>query len=225
MAITLIRVCILYVLILLAMRLMGRRQIGELQPSELVITILISEIACVPIQDNGVPILNSVVAVLVLAAFEILFSALSLKSMPVRKLLQGNPIAVIRDGVIDQQALRTLRVTLDDLLEGLREKDVFDPSQVQYAILESNGKLSVQLKPPHRTVSVQDMSLTLADDGMVCPLVFDGKVQRENFALCNMSQAQFADALRHSGVPLQQIFLMTANRSGVIQCVRKEENG
>ena len=222
MAITILRVCILYVLILLSMRLMGRRQIGELQPSELVVTILISEIACVPIQDNGIPILNSIIAVLMLAAFEILFSALALKSERIRKLLQGNPIAVIRDGKIDQQSLRQLRITLDDLLEGLREKDVFDPAEVQFAILESNGKLSVQRIPAQQTVTAQMMQIAPDDHGMVCPIVFDGKVQRKNFALCAMTDAKFQTLLRQSGVPLAQIFLMTADRSGAVQCIRKE---
>ena len=224
MAIAVIRVCILYIVILLSMRLMGRRQIGELQPSELVVTILISEIACVPIQDNGIPILNSIVAVLLLAAFEILFSALSLKSDRVRKLLQGNPIAVIRDGQIDQQALKQLRITLDDLLEGLREKDIFDPAEVQFAILESNGKLSVQRVPAQQTVTARMLKLSLPDNGMVCPIVFDGKVQTENFALCGMTDAKFVSLLQQSGIPLPQIFLMTADKNGAVQCIRKEEN-
>lgn len=224
MIVSLIRVCILYLLILLSVRLMGRRQVGELQPSELVITILISEIACVPIQDNGIPILSSVVAVLVLAALEILFSALSLKSEGWRKLMQGNPIAVIRDGELDQNALKKLRITLDDLLEGMREKSVFDLSQVQYAVLESNGKLSIQLKPAFRGTTAQMLNIAPDDSGMVCPLVFDGKVQTNNFALCGMTEKRFHAAVKQSGIPLSQIFLMTADRSGTVQCIRKEPN-
>ena len=206
------------------MRLMGRRQIGELQPSELVVTILISEIACVPIQDNGIPILGSVVSVCVLSAFEVLFSALSLKSEGVRKLLQGNPIAVIRDGVIDQNALKKLRITLDDLLESLREKDVFDPREVQFAVLESDGKLSVQRKPEHRGTTAQMLNVTPPDNGMVCPIIFDGKVQRNNFALCGMTENKFRAALKQCGVPQAEIFLMTADQNGAVQCIRKETN-
>ena len=209
MVIVLVRVCILYVLILVSMRLMGRRQIGELQPSELVVTILISEIACVPIQDNGVPILNSIAAVLVLTAFEILFSALSLKSDRVRRLLQGNPIAVIRDGKIDQNALKELRVTLDDLLEALREKDVFNPADASFAILESNGKLSVLPQPSPA-------------NGLVCPVVYDGKVQKENYPLCDLTDAKMDALLLQCGIPLPQIFLMTADKKGIVQCIRKE---
>ena len=223
MAVTLIRVCILYVLILLAMRLMGRRQVGELQPSELVITILISEIACVPIQDDGFPILSSIAAVFVLAALEILFSALSLKFVPVRKLLQGNPVPVILNGQIDQKALKTLRITLDDLLESLREKDVFDVAEVQFAILESNGKLSVQRFPEHQPVTAQMVHEVPPDNGLVCPIVYDGKVQRETFSLCGMTDEKFSVLLQQSGIPLQQIFLMTADKNGAVRCIRKED--
>ena len=212
MAIVLVRVCILYILILISMRLMGRRQIGELQPSELVITILISEIACVPIQDNGVPILNSIAAVLTLSAFEVLFSALSLKSERVRRLLQGNPIAVIRDGKIDQNALKELRVTLDDLLEALREKDVFNPAEASFAILESNGKLSVLHTPaPSNSAG-----------GLVCPVVYDGKVRKENYSLCGLTDDRMDALLLQCGIPLPQIFLMTADKNGMVQCIRKE---
>ena len=146
MVLTILRIFILYVLATAAVRIMGKRQIGELQPSELVITILLSEIAAIPMQDTDIPLLNSVVAVLLLVAFEIISSVISMKSRGARRLLEGNAVTVIRDGKIDQKEIKRLRYTVDDLLTALRQKDVFVLSDVTYAIVETNGTLSVVKK-------------------------------------------------------------------------------
>lgn len=122
MVLTILRIFILYVLATAAVRIMGKRQIGELQPSELVITILLSEIAAIPMQDTDIPLLNSVVAVLLLVAFEIISSVISMKSRGARRLLEGNAVTVIRDGKIDQKEIKRLRYTVDDLLTALRQR-------------------------------------------------------------------------------------------------------
>ena len=150
MLICFIRTLILFVVIIFGLRLMGKRQIGQLQPAELVITILLSEIAATPMQDNDISMLNSVVAIMILVSLEIIMSAISLKSMSFRGLLQGNSIVIIKDGVIDPGQMKRLRFTLDDLLEALRQKDVFDIEEVEYAVVETNGTLSVLLKPCYR---------------------------------------------------------------------------
>lgn len=222
MAVTLIRLLILYVLLLCCMRLMGRRQIGELQPSELVITMLLSEIASIPLGNNDIPILNSVTAILVLTALEILLSALCLKSDRLRKLLQGNPMLVIRDGHPDQQKLRQLRLTVDDLLEALREKDVFDVADVQYAILEPNGKLTLQLTPKKRAATAEMLGLHPQDSGLPCPVIFDGKAQPENFDCCGMTQEKLRALLRHEGLGMQDVFLLTVDENGDARFIRKE---
>lgn len=223
MAIQLIRLLILYILILVCMRLMGRRQIGEMQTSELVITILLSEIAAIPIENNDIPILNSVMAVFMLTALEILLSAVCVKSEKIRKISQGNPITVIRDGTLDQGALKKTRVTLDDLLESLREKNVFDLTEVQYAILESNGKISVQLKPPKRPLTVELSKIQSEDNGIVCPVVYDTKIQYENLELCGLDKQKLNSLIRQSGIPLSEILLLTADKSGTVCCIRKEK--
>lgn len=146
MAVLFIRAVILYVAVIFVIRLMGKRQIGEMQPSELVITILISEVASLPLQDKGIPVLYALVPLFVFVSFEIIQSALSLKSRKLRNLMQGHEVTVIKNGKVDMQALRTLRMTLDDLNGALRQKDVFDIKEVSYAIFETNGKLSVKLK-------------------------------------------------------------------------------
>lgn len=146
MAVLFIRAVILYAAVIFVIRLMGKRQIGEMQPSELVITILISEVASLPLQDKGIPMLYALVPLFVFVSFEIILSALSLKSKKLRNLMQGHEVTVIKNGKINIRALRTLRMTVDDLTGALRQKDVFDVKEVSCAIFETNGKLSVKLK-------------------------------------------------------------------------------
>lgn len=166
MLISFIRTVILLICVIAALRLMGKRQIAQLQPSELVITILLSQIAATPMQDNDLPLLNTVVALLVLAGTEILLSAAGLKNRKLRALLNGNPVPVIRNGVIDREQLRLLRYTADDVADALRQKDIFDVSQVEYAVAETNGTLSVLLKPEFRTASAGDIrQLTVKING------------------------------------------------------------
>ena len=223
MLVTLIRLMILYLLLLGCMRLMGRRQIGELQPSELVITMLLSEIASIPLADNDIPLLNSVVSILILTALEILLSALCLHSDRVRKLLQGKPMLVVRGGSPDQNALKELRLTIDDLLEALREKDVFDLGDVQYAVLEPDGKLSLQLKPEALPATVRDLRLPACEKPLPCPVVFDGKPQPENYPYCGMTDEKLQTVLRQNGLSVQDVFLLTADADGRVRLIRKEK--
>ena len=175
MAVTLIRATILYVIIIFLIRLMGKRQIGELQPSELVITILISEIASIPMENNSVPIINSVVALFALVAYEILTSAAGLKSNKLRSVIQGHPVIVIRDGKIDAKALKKLRMTVNDLVSALRQKDVFEISQVSYAIFETNGAVSgFKIILPRAVPYKKDRAFS-------CPSVFSISVPLRSF--------------------------------------------
>jgi len=147
MIITVIRLAVLYCVVTAAIRLMGKRQVGELQPTELVVTILLSELVAIPIQDNSLPMATSLIAAAVLVSLEILNSLLSMKSKGFRSLTQGNSVPVIEQGRVDFNQLRDLRITYDDLLEALRLKDVFDITQVGVCMVETNGQISVQLKP------------------------------------------------------------------------------
>jgi len=145
--ITVIRLAILYCVITVAIRLMGKRQVGELQPTELVVTILLSELVAIPIQDNSLPMATSLIAAAVLISLEIFNSLISMRSEGFRRLTQGNSVPVVERGRVDFNQLRDLRITYDDLLEALRLKDVFDITQVELCLIETNGQLSVQLKP------------------------------------------------------------------------------
>ncbi len=224
MLVTLARALILYVLIIVCMRIMGKRQLGELQPTELVITILLSEIAAIPMQDNALPLGNSIVAVLLLVGLEIFNSIIVLKSSGCRSILQGNSLVVIRDGVIDQKQLKRLRFTMDDLFDQLRQKDVFDINDVRYAIVETNGQLSVMLKPEKETVTAEMAELPNKTKGLLCMVINDGKFLRRSFAECDMNEEKLYGILRKEGIDIEEILFMVADREGNYTIVKRDEN-
>ena len=175
MIITLIRGFILYIAIIICMRFMGKRQLGELQPTELVITILLSEIAAIPMQDNEIPMINSLLAVALLVSLEIINSVIIMKNTKIRYLLQGKPAVVIKDGKIDQKKLKKLRFTGDDILDQLRQKDIFDINEVQYAVIETNGSLSVMKNPENETPTVSQFGFKTEKRGIPVLAVNDGR--------------------------------------------------
>ena len=181
MFVTLIRTIVLYILAIFSIRIMGKRQIGELQPSDLVVTLLISQIISIPIQDTDIPLINTLIPIFLLVGFEILSSIFNMKSIKFRSFMQGHPVVIINDGNLNQKLLKELRFTMDDLLEALRQKDIFDISQVQYAIVETNGQISVLLKAENDTVTRDDLNLSPQPQGFKCPVVIDGKVVSKDF--------------------------------------------
>lgn len=223
MFVTLIRTIILYFLAIAAIRVMGKRQIGELQPSDLVITLLISQIISIPIQDTDIPLVNTIIPVFILVGFEIIISVFNLKSIKFRTFMQGNPVIVINDGVLNQELLKKLRFTVDDLLEALRQKDVFDISQVQYAIVETNGQVSVLLKPDYDTVTRQDMNFAPEPQGYKCTVVIDGKIVSQDFAVCNMTAEKVHRIAKKEKIKIQDIMLMTVDAAGNHTVIRKEK--
>lgn len=222
MLISFIRTIILLICVISAVRLMGKRQIGQLQPSELVITILLSQIAATPMQDNDLPMLNTLVAISVLIGAEIVLSVLGLKSRKVRKLLEGNPVLIINDGVIDQRQLKRIRYTMDDVTEALRQKDIFDLSQVQYAIAETNGALSVMLKPEFRTAPSPDETLK-PDGGMPVAVISDGKIVAEGLDRLGLPKVKLHSRLARRGLTAEKIFYMTMDKNGDTVIIGKEE--
>lgn len=223
MFVTLIRTVILYVFAITSIRIMGKRQIGELQPSDLVITLLISQIISIPIQDTDIPLVNTLIPILLLVGFEIITSVFNMKSIKFRSFMQGNPVVVIKDGNINQKLLKDLRFTVDDLLESLRQKDVFDISQVQYAIVETNGQLSVLLKPEYDTVTKDDLKIDSEPQGYKCPVVIDGKIVSQDFEICNMTTTKVERIARKKNIQTKDILLMTVDSSGNHTIIRKEK--
>ena len=199
MTISVIRTIILYVLLMIAMRLMGKRQLGELQPSELVVTLLLSDLAAVPMQENGLPLLNGILPILVLVSLELLLSGAMLKFPPIAKLVSGSPVPIIKDGVLDASALRRLRMTVEDLDEALRQQEVFDIRQVQYALAETNGHISVYC------YNEQDMPVVIISDGTLCDW---------GMRLCGLSEEALQRHLRKKRCTQQDVFLLTATKQG-----------
>ncbi len=219
---TVIRTVIMYFIIILAIRLMGKRQIGDLQPSELVITILMSEIAAIPIQDTEIPIIYGILATVTLVILEILTSFLAMKSLNIRRLIYGRSAIIIENGKIDQKMLKKLRVTVPDLMEVLRNQEVFDMNEVSYAILETNGQMSVLLKPQFQTASVSDLKGKSQPTDMPCLIVSDGKFLTDAMAKYKITKQDVKNRLKNKQIKIKDVFLMTVDKNGKETVVKKD---
>ena len=212
MIITITRTIILYIFVTLGIRLMGKRQIGEMQPNELVVTLLISEIAAIPLQDTSQPILNGVVAIFMLVILEILISVISMKSLFMRKIMNGKSAVIITNGVIDQQMMKSVRMTVLDLVELLRGQDVFDISTVAFAVLEVNGNLSVLLKSSEQPATAADLNVKEDKALLPLPVISDGKIIKESLEAIGTDEGAVRKMLKGDNV--SDIFLMTMDRDG-----------
>lgn len=221
---TIIRTTILYLAVVICVRLMGKRQIGELQPTELVITILLSEIAAIPIQNNTIPLINSLVPLMLLVGFEILSSVIGIKSVRFRKVTDGNPFIIIKNGVIDQKKLKELRLSTDDVMSALRQKDVFDISEVEYAVMETNGTISVLLKAQSRPATLGDLNIKPEkDNGFLFPVIIDGKFMGSHLKDANFTSKKLSAALNSFKVSKSEVLLMTVDKNGKISVIKKEK--
>ena len=218
---TIIRTFIMYIFVTIGIRLMGKRQIGDMQPNELVITLLISEIAAIPLQDLSQPVLNGVVAIFTLVILEVFVSILALKSFKIRKLLSGQSIVIIKNGVIDQAAMKKVRMTVLDLVELLRGQNVFDISTVNFAVLEVNGDLSVLLKGEEQTVTIRDMYLKKDDEGLPLPVILDGKIVTESLGPLNITKDTIYGILSDNNIKPQDVYLMTLDRYENTNIIKK----
>lgn len=217
---TIIRVVILYVFVTLSIRLMGKRQIGDMQPNELVITLLISEIAAIPLQDTSQPLLFGVTAIFMLVILEIVMSVLALKSRLFRKLMNGKSVVVIKNGVIDQNALKKVRMTVLDLIEQLRGQQIFDLSTVAFAVLEVNGNLSVLLKSADQPATAADLNIQKSDAALPLPVISDGKIITDSLSALELEQRDVLKILKPHHLIPENVFLMTLDRSGNCNIVK-----
>ncbi len=218
---TIIRTIILYVFVTFAIRVMGKRQIGDMQPNELVITLLISEIVAIPLQDITQPILSGVVAIFMLIVLEIVMSVLSLKSFKIRKFMSGNSVVIINNGVVDQNALKNVRMTVLDLVELLRGQNVFDISTVAFAVLEVNGELSVLLKGGDQPLTAKDMGVKKDKEALPLPVISDGKVLKDSLKALNITADTLNKKLSANQTQADKVFLMTLDRYDNICIIKK----
>ncbi|MFZ2538596.1 MAG: DUF421 domain-containing protein [Oscillospiraceae bacterium] len=212
MLVVFFRAIFLYVLIMFSIRLMGKRQLGELQPSELVITILISNIASLPIEDTNIPMILGVIPVLILVSFDILISNISLKSKGFRSFISGSPMIIIHDGLIDQKQLRKLRFSIDDLMESLRQSGIFDVQDVEYAIVETTGKVSVLQKFDAQSVTPKTLNIPGTSKSPPVVVISDGKVIESALAVYDIKEDWVIQTILMKKYALKKVFLMTCDK-------------
>ena len=222
MKLLIFRTLLIYLCVLFAMRLMGKRQLGELQPEELVSTILISNLASISIESEEVPVTASLIPLFLIAALELLGSALSFRSQKFFNLMSGRPKTVILDGQIDQNALRTLRLTTADLMEALRGKNIFDPRDVSYAVVETNGSLSAALRPEKETATLADLQLKVEHSHATIPFVLDGQVLEENLHWCGKDQDWLERTAQANTLLPEEILLLVGNETEDYFLLKKE---
>ena len=222
MAIVLIRAVILYILITFSLRLMGKRQLGELQPSELVVTILISNIAAIPVEDSSVPMIMGIVPIMTLVCLDVIMSGIMLKSARIRKLMIGSPRIIISGGEILQNEMKRLRYTVDDLIEAMRDQQIFDVTQIQYAIVETTGKINFLLKKDYQPAEKQDVAAGGTTKNPPSVIIRDGAVDKQQLRLLDLGEQWLAKILRENGLSDKGVFLMTSDSGGNYTIIKKE---
>ncbi len=224
MSIVLIRSLILYILVIFSVRLMGKRQLGELQPSELVITILISNIATLPLEDTDIPLFLGITPILALVCFEVIVSWLNLVFPKFRKMISGSPKIIIRNGKTDPQILRELRFSVDDLMMSLREKEVFDIEDVQFAIVETTGNISVMKKQMKDTPDRQDFGMKVKNYDPPQVIVSDGKILPQSLKSMGIADGTVEKILKEIRIKLSDVFIITVDTQGHFFIVDKAGN-
>lgn len=222
MFIVLIRTIILYLLVILSMRLMGKKQIGELEPFELAITIMISELASLPMQDSRIPLLHGIVPILTLLILQNLFSLIQLKSEKIRSLINGEPSILIEKGKIDFQELKNQRFNINDLMEELRLQGYYDLENIEYAILETSGQLSIIPKTEESPVTKKDLSLQFTQERLPVTLILDGKINKNNLKLIKKDEKWLENKLKKDNISsYDELLIAILNSKGNLYYQKK----
>lgn len=222
MIVSFFRTALVYLALIFTVRLMGKRQVGQMEPSEFVVTMLIANLAAIPMQDPGVPVYAGLVPILTVLALELVLSFLTLRSLTLRRLLCGKPAILIDNGKICLEALARTRVTLDELTGQLRAKDVMDIRSVQYAILETNGSVSVFLYPSQTPATAGQLKIPCEAKPLPVTLVADGRLYKKNLALTGKSKAWLTETLASRKLRLGDVLLMTLDAGGETVLLTKE---
>ncbi len=223
MLIIFLRAFILYVLVIFSVRLMGKRQIGELQPSELVITILVSNIATLPIEDINLPILTGIIPIVSLVCFDVIMSSVTLKFKKVRRIVSGNPRIIVINGKIDQVAMKQLRYSLDDLMESLREQGIFDITEVQYAIVETTGKISVLQKKDYQPITldiVENKNSASTNPPQV--IIDDGVIIKKALDVLGLNDKWLNGVLNKNKVKAKDVFMLSSDEDKNYTLIKKD---
>ncbi|MCC8121478.1 MAG: DUF421 domain-containing protein [Oscillospiraceae bacterium] len=225
MVIAVVRTVILYLLIIFGIRLLGKHQVGELEPAEFVLALIIADIASVPMQDYGIPLLMGVIPIITLLCLSMILSMLSMKNLRLRALLTGVPSILVRNGKLDQREMRRTRMTVDEILEQLRLQGYTDLADVQYAILETNGQLSVLPYAGRKPPAAEDMDVQVPDRGLPIVLINDGRLLSHNLKKSGLNETWLNKRLaEHKLHSVKQVYLMTVDEQNQTCLIPKELN-
>jgi len=219
-----LRTLILYCLIITAIRIMGKRQIGDMQTSELVVTLLIADIAAIPMENTSKPLLSGVIPILILVACEIVLSIVMLKKTRFRRLICGKPIIVINNGKICQAEMKRLRMTTEDLFEQLRQNEVFSLGDVLYAIVETNGKMSIMRNPQAEPPSCKILNMKAHSSGMEVVIVSDGVISNSSCKLYGISRKDIDKQLQKNNTELNNVFIMTVDKDNNYKIIERDNS-
>jgi len=217
-----IRTILLYLVLIFGVRLMGKRQIGQMEASEFVVTMLVANLASIPMQDVGIPLFSGLIPILTVLGLELVLSGLVMRSVFVRRLFCGKPVILIENGNILQDNLRRTRVTLDELTGHLRQKDVLDLKSVQFAILETDGNLSVFPYPKERPASAKEAGIQAGKQSLPITIIGDGHLSRENLRLAGKDEIWLDRVLREHRTTCEKTFLLTVDTEDHIFFLKKE---
>ena len=222
MILSYIRTIILYLVLIFCVRLMGKRQIGQMEPSEFVVTMLVANLAAIPMQNEGLPLYGGLIPILTVLGMELVLSGAMLRSIRLRKFLCGKPVILIENGRILQQNLRATRITLDELTGHLREKDVLDIRSVQYAILETNGNLSVFPFPAEMPASAKDAGIQPKDRFLPITVISDGQLLRQNLQYAAKDENWVHKVLGQYRASIAGTWLLTVDKADHVVWMGKE---
>lgn len=224
MLITFFRSIVLYIIVLIVMRLMGKREIGQLQPFELAISIMIADLATIPMSGVGIPIFNGIIPILALLLMDIIISTINLKSLKAREIICGKPSILIYRGKINEKALKKERFTINELQERLRGKDIINLGDVEYAILETNGEVTVIQKPEKRNTMPEDFNIKPDYEGIPYDLIIDGKIMNKNLKQIGKNVNWLKKEIEKFNMKPEEALVVTLDGKGQIFCQKKEKN-
>ena len=222
MLITFFRAIVLYIIVLVVMRLMGKREIGQLQPFELAISIMIADLASIPMTEIGIPITNGIIPILGLLIMHLIISIINMKSIKAREIICGKPRILIYRGKIDEKALIKERFTINELEERLRGNNIMNLGDIEYAILETSGQVTVIPKPEKRNVIAEDLNITTEYEGIPYDLVVDGKVMNKNLKKIGKDYNWLKKEVRKFNMNPEEALIVTYDGKGQIFCQKKE---
>ena len=224
MILSYLRTVVLYLVLIAVIRTMGKRQVGQMEPSEFVVTMLVANLASIPMQDGGIPLLSGLVPILTVLGLELVLSYMTMRSLFFRKLFCGKPVILIDNGKILFDNLRRTRVTMDELTGHLREKDILDITTVQYAILETNGNLSVFPFPRFCPAGAEDAGISVEAQYLPVTILEDGRILKENLKKAGKDSRWLEKTLAKNKAAAHEVLLLTVDGENRVVCIRKEES-